>query len=63
MKIMKIIGYLVIVFFIFAAIDIIVNKRLVDDGLGYMDIPPVLGLMIGGFILYGAYILWDNELR
>ena len=63
MTIKKIIGYLVIAFFIFAAIDIMVNKRLVDDGLEYMDAPPVLALMMGGFILYGAYILWDNELR
>jgi len=60
----KILGYFVIASFVFFAIDTVITQKLdnrLGDGGG--DIPLVLALMIAGFILYAAYILWDNELR
>jgi len=59
----KILGYFVIATFIYNAISVIVTKQLPTNRPDPLDAPLPLALMVGGFFLYVAYILWDNELR
>jgi hypothetical protein len=56
---MKILWYSIIGILIFGSLKIIVTSELPSE-FGGIEVDFPVALMVAGFILYGAYIIWDE---
>jgi len=56
-------GYFVLGAFVFSSIKIAITHELPGVGLETIEVAPAVSLMVSAFILYSAYILWDELIR
>lgn len=59
---MKIIWYFVVGLLVFGSLKIIYTKAL-PSWLGDVKVGTVTSVMVSLFLLYGAYIIWDELIR
>ena len=60
---MKTIWYLTIGLLVLLGIDIIISSEIGYRGAMTIEVPRLVSLLVGSFIIYGAYIIWDELLR
>ena len=61
---MKAIWYLTIGILLVGGIDILITSTIYNElKQESIEVPRLVSVMLGSFIIYGAYIIWDELVR